>query len=455
MESFSTAESQTASTLLDDGRLTKTVPNVLDNLSRDTIVQVAGSIVCSVAMLAMNYSVVRLIGRDNYGGLGVLQSFAQWCATMFAFGGAMTVTILSGENRHRSKSGVLGVAAMYIATVLALTTCAVAIERQFGLMKISDQLVWTAALGVICYAGLLVFFESFNGLLRGADQFDRSNLLGIGQALTLTLGSIAGAWMFSGSQGAFWGGNILAIGFVFVVASWAVKTWGLSWEGIARATKVGFGPGLRTYVVASTEIVAETFGVIYLARIDDLAGAAAIIGCQRLCTIVSKPAAMVSQVIAGKTAGQKCGPAEAITTLRIARTTFLIALAICAPLLLMVGPFTQLSLGEEFRDAAPIMVCFLIGAVCRGHASAAVGIILGQGCPLSYLVLKIVVMVVTIAGTLLLSGPWHWGAFGVAVMYLTNSVLLMAGIGWMVARQAWSRPAVDTEQTAEVMSQAA
>ena len=453
MESCSTAESRSKVRSADDERPANLVPNVLANLSRDTTVQVAGAIVCSAAMLFMNVFVVRLIGRDNYGGLGVLQSFAQWCATMFAFGGTLTITILAGHSRHGSKSGVLGVAVIYIASVLFLTTCAVVVERQYRLMGIGDELVWTAGLGVICYAGLLVCFESFGGFLRGADQYGPSNLLGIGQALTFAIGSIAGAWMFSDLQGAFWGGNILAFGFVLIVASRAAKTWGLSWEGLGRARKIVFGPGLRYYVVNSTEIVAETFGVIYLARMNDLAGAAAIIGCQRLCAIVSKPAAMVSQVLVGKVAGQKSGQAEAITTLRMARTTFLIALVICTPLLLFVGQFTEFSLGHEFRDAAPIMACFLIGAVFRGHASAAVGIIIGQGCPTSYLILKTVVMVLAITGTVLLNKPW--GAYAVAFMYMSTSLLLMLGIGWTVARQAYRPPNVIAEQPDERLSSAA
>lgn len=453
MESCSTAETQSGLPSEDDGRPVNSIPNALANLSRDTAVQVAGSIVCSAAMLAMNVFVVRLLGRDNYGSLGVLQSFAQWCATMFAFGGSLTVTIMAGHSRHSSKSGVLGVVGIYLALVLALTACAVVVERHLGLMGIGSELAWTAGLGVICYAGLLVFFESFGGFLRGADQFGSSNLLGIGQALTLAIGSIAGAWMFSGQQGAFWGGNILAFCFVSIVVALAVKTWGLSCEGLDRARKIGFGPGLRSYAVHSTEIVAETFGVLYLARMMDLPGAAAIIGCQRLCTIVSKPAAMVSQVLVGKVAGQKSGRAEAITTLRVARTTFLIALVACTPLLLFVGPFTEFSLGREFRDAAPIMACFLIGAVFRGHASAAVGIILGQGCPASYVVLKTVVMALTLAGTVLLTP--YWGAFAVAVMYMSTSLLLMAGIGWIVARETWSPLTRVTDQPNQRVSRAA
>lgn len=429
------------------------VPNVLSNLSRDAIVQVAGSVVCSAAMLAMHLFVARLLGRDNYGGLGVLQSFALWCATVFAFGGTLTITLLAGHCRHSNKSGVLGVAAIYIASTLALTTCAVAIERQFGLVGIGDKLVWSMGLGVICYAGLLVFFESFGGFLRGVDQFGSSNLLGIGQALTFAVGSIAGAWMFSDLQYAFWGGNILAVGFVLIVASLAVKTWGLSWEGLGLARKIGLGPGLRYYVVNSTEIVAETFGIIYLARMNDLPGAAAIIGCQRLCTIVSKPAGIISQVLAGKVAGQKSGRAEAITTLRVARITFLIALITCTPLLLFVRRFTELSLGQEFRDAAPIMACFLVGAVFRGHASAAVGIIIGQGCPLSYLILRTILTVLTITGTVLLNK--HWGAFAVAFMHMSTSLILMVGIGWTVARQAWGSPTIITEQPDDLLSRAA
>jgi len=121
--------------------------------------------------------------------------------------------------------------------------------------------------------------------------------------------------------------------------------------------------------------------------------------------------------------------------------------------LLFVRRFTEFSLGHEFRDAAPIMACFLIGAVFRGHASAAVGIIIGQGCSTSYLVLKTVVMVLAVTGTVFLNKPW--GAFAVAFMYMSTSLLLMAGIGWTVARQAYRPPSVITEQPDEPLSSAA
>jgi O-antigen/teichoic acid export membrane protein len=224
---------------------------------------------------------------------------------------------------------------------------------------------------------------------------------------------------------------------IFAFASFAaIRSWGISYHNIRETWNTGVSAGARSYLVHIFEVGAETFGILYLFGISDLRGAAAVVACQRICTTISKPAAIMSQVLVGKVAGQGNNARAAVITLQVAQFTFIMAALSFLAVLPFLDHFTRLMLGPEFADATPLMFVFMLSAVFRGHASAAVGILLGQGCPLSYMVLKFAVLLTSVALTVVLY-PAH-GPMAVAEAYFVTSIMLTVGISVSVVRQAGS-----------------
>ncbi len=410
-------------------------PRGFTNLKRDTAYHFAGSVLCSGLMLAMNLLAVRALGRNGYGNFGSLQTFAIWCAILFSFGGPMTLTLLAG--RSKPGRGVeAGMVYFYVLLVVMGTALATCFDYFTGIIGfVGGASLGTLAMLVI-YAGLLAFFDLFTSSLRGAGRFGLASLAHLGQAFALATGIIIGAYLWRDHVAALWTGSGITLVLVIAITVAAVRNWGASLSSLREAWQLGRTAGARSYIVTALEIGAETFAILYLTRRGDFASVAAIIACQRISTILSKPAAMISMVLFGKVAGGASGPPAAKMTLQIARMTFLMALIPCIIVLPFIQFFTQLALGAEFVDVSPVMALFLVGVVFRGHASAAVGFILGQGCPMSYVILKLCVLLASIVGTVALYPVF--GALGVAFVYAANSLVLMVGIAGSVARRAES-----------------
>ena len=405
------------------------------NLKRDTAYHVAGSVLCSALMLAMNLVAARVLGRIGYGNFGSLQTFAIWCAILFSFGGPMTLTLLAGRAKHH-RGAESGMVYFYVLLVVIGTSLAVCFDYFTGALGfVGDAAPSTLAMLVI-YAGLLAFFDLFTSFLRGSGRFGLASLAHLGQAFALAIGVVIGAYLWRDHIAALWSGSAIALVLVIVITVMAVRNWGMSFSNLNQAWQLGRTAGARSYIVAALEIGAETFAILYLTRLGDFASVAAIIACQRISTIFSKPAAIISMVLFAKVAGGASGPPAARMTLQIARMTFLMALIPCIFVLPFIRFFTELALGTEFVDVSPVMALFLVGVVCRGHASAAVGFLLGQGCPKSYVILKFCVLLASIAGTIVLYPAF--GALGVAFVYAANSLILMVGIAVSVVRRAES-----------------
>jgi O-antigen/teichoic acid export membrane protein len=156
-----------------------------------------------------------------------------------------------------------------------------------------------------------------------------------------------------------------------------------------------------------------------------------------MATVISKPAVLVNAVLMGKIAGQPSGQREARKTLQVARLTFCGGLLGAVPLVLFARHFVHLTLGPEFRDAVSVMVLFIFSATLRGHTTATSGLLIGQGCPWSFVLLKIVILGLTILGVLALAPTM--GPVGIAlvqaIMSLVHTVFV-AGILMVQARSA-------------------
>ena len=418
---------------------------LLRNLSRDISLQIVGSVVASGLMLATHLSVARLLGRELFGSLGAIQLFSQWCAAFFSFGGALTITILAGQKRHTDKSALLGVMGIYFLILLALTSGAVVIERQLNLFGLGDKLDIATGVAAVAYAVLLFATESCLGLLRGSDKYIAANLFSIGHAFFIAIGAIGGALLLASDLGTLWSATLA--GGLFGASTIAVisQHWGSSLRQLGEARTIAFGPGLRNYTVQVLEVASETFAIFYLVRMSDMEGVGALIACQRICTIISKPASMMSTVITGKVAGQRIGTSESLMTLRIARLTLILGLAFSIPLLVFINQFTAISLGAEFQDASLIMALHIVGAIFRGHACAAVGLVLGAGCSSHYLRLRIIILATTVLATVGLF-PLV-GSTAAAISYTVTSAMLAIGIRRIVVNQARAQKTLATLPT--------
>ncbi|MBM4074910.1 MAG: hypothetical protein FJ267_04625 [Planctomycetes bacterium] len=421
---------------------------LLNNLSRDVSFQVFGSIVASGLMLLTMLAITGLLDKESVGSFGRLQVFGQWCATFFSFGGGLTITIFAGRHRHTNKSGIVGVMAFYLALVLILTSVTVGLEQSLGLFQLKGQITWLIGTAIMGYAVVIFSIESCQGLLRGTDRYGAANLFSTAHAASIAIGTIAGAYFLGTPHGALWSGNALTGLLILGTIVCVVRHWGATANFGGELREIGLGPGLRNHTVQVVEVLSETFGVFYLTQMQNLTGVATLFACQKICTIISKPASMMSTVVMGKVAGQRIGQSEVTTTLRIANFTFLLGLLSSIPLLFWIEPFTVLALGNEYRDASIVMALHLIGAVFRAHASAAVGLIVGSGCTTRYLWLKVIVLATTVGLT---SGLYPWLSLNsAAVSYVVTSALLMIGIRQIVIERAYDeKPPYDESELDE------
>jgi O-antigen/teichoic acid export membrane protein len=329
---------------------------------------------------------------------------------------------------------------MYLMVAVAGTSIWVQIDPPGPGSLIMSELLPGVGLLVILHTAIQAFFALWDRILRGADRFQLANTLNVAYSLLLTTGVILGAYLGGDYVGSLWGAGISLFLVAGVVMVMGIRFWGIALPPLRSFLSMGSSVGARSYVVKVSEVLAETFGVLYLSYHHDLAGVAAIVACQRISTLLNKPASMVSALLGGKIAGQDSGEVEARKALQVARFTFIGGFLLGIPLLLFAQQFTLLTLGEEFKDAVMVMVLFLLSALFRGHASAAAGLLVGQGCQRPYVLLKVGVLVVTVIGVIVL-GP-QMGAIGVALVQCIMSFVMMVVIGKDLAVQAKSMKSV-------------
>jgi len=116
--------------------------------------------------------------------------------------------------------------------------------------------------------------------------------------------------------------------------------------------------------------------------------------------------------------------------------TFIGGFFVALPMLLLARDILVMILGESFNDATQVMVFFILSESFRGHASAAAGLLVGQGCQWPYLLLKVSVLLFTAVGVVTLGKTM--GAVGVALVQCIMSLYMMLFITTALAIQAKS-----------------
>ncbi|HUT88507.1 MAG TPA: oligosaccharide flippase family protein [Thermoguttaceae bacterium] len=406
------------------------------NLFRDTLWQIAGGLGVTVVNVGMCMAAVRLLGRDAFGAFGLVHTVAVFCSFFLGFGAKNTLTILAGRSRYQKKDTVVGSCYIYLVATAIATWLLVQIDPPGPGSRLMSGLSPGLSLLIVFYTATFAFFPLWGSMLRGADRHRSASVLRFGSQAALASGVILGICFGGDYVGALWGGAVgmclLAVGVTAV----GVVRWGFRLPGLKPFVRAGASVGVRSYLASVAEVTVEAFGIFYLAAIGDLVGVAAIVGCQRMAAVLSKPAQIVNLVLKGKVAGQASGEQEAKRVLQLSRFTFLFGVLASLPLLLFARRFTLLTLGKGFEDAVLVMVLVLLTQALRAHAAPACGFLVGKGCPTVYLVLRIAVLAWTVAGVLLL-GP-TWGAVGVALVQCVISLVTAVLVSGVLAGEAKS-----------------
>jgi len=406
------------------------------NLFRDSLWQLVGGLGASVVNAGMCIAAVRLLGRDPFGAYGLVHTLAVFCASFLGFGAKNTLMILAGRSRHQKKDTVVGSCYIYLAATAIATWGLLLIDPPGPGSRLMSGLSADLSLVIVLYTATFAFFPMWGSMLRGADRYQAANVLRFGSQAALASGVILGICYRGDYVGAVWGGAVgmfsLAVGVTVV----GVVRWGFRLPGLKSFARAGTSVGIRSYLASVAEATAESFGIFYLATAGDLVGVAAIVGCQRMATVLGKPAQIVNLVLKGKIAGQASGEREAKRVLQLSRWTFLFAVLVSLPLLVFARRFTLLTLGKGFEDAALVMVLVLLTQAFRAHAAPAAGFLVGKGCPTVYVVLRIAVLAGTVAGVLLL-GPTA-GAVGVALTQCVISLVTAVLVSGVLAGEARS-----------------
>lgn len=408
----------------------------LKHLFRDMLWQVAGAASSFVVTLLLNILAVRLLGRWGFGAFGLVQTVAIWGSTLLAFGAPTGLLIYSGTVRHKDKRHLVGLALTYLMVTILGTSIWVCLDPPGPGSLTMSKLSSGIGLVVILLTTLQAFFLFSINILRGADRFELVNLLNVVHSVSLAVGVISGALLTGHYVGALWGAAISLLLTAVAITAQGIRSWGVGLPPLKLIAGIQGSVGLRSYLVRVSEVLSETFGILFLAFHGDLYGLAAVVGCQRMSTIISKPAAMVNGVLMGKIAGQKSGQREARKTLQVARLTFCGGVLLAIPLLLFARPFVLITLGPEFRDAVSVMVLYILSATLRGHATATSGLLMGQGCRWPLVILKVAVLALTIVGVLTLVPTM--GAVGVALVQTVTSLVLAVFTSGILMIQARS-----------------
>jgi len=406
------------------------------NLFRDTLWQIVGGLGASVVNAGMYMAAVRLLGRDPFGAFGLVHTLAVFCSSFLGFGAKNTLMILAGRSRYQKKGTVVGSCYVYLAATAMATWLLVQIDPPGPGSRLMSGLSPNLSLLIVFYTATFAFFPLWGSMLRGADRYQSANVLRFGSQVALASGVILGICYGGDYVGALWGGAVGMFSLAVGVTAVGVVRWGFRLPGLKSFVHAGASVGIRSYLASVAEVTTEAFGIFYLATIGDLVGVAAIVGCQRMATVLGKPAQIVNLVLKGKVAGQASGEQEAKRVLQLSRWTFLFAVLVSLPLLVFARRFTLLTLGKGFEDAVLVMVLVLLAQASRAHAAPASGFLVGKGCPTVYVVVRIAALAGTVAGVLFL-GP-TWGAVGVALVQCVISLVTAVLVSGVLAAEAKS-----------------
>jgi O-antigen/teichoic acid export membrane protein len=415
-------------------------PGVFRNLFRDTLWQFAGAVSVSVVNAGMYIVAIRLLGRDQFGAFGLVHTAAEFCARLFGFGAQNTLMILAGCSRHGKKDTVVGMACTYLAATATATWLWVQIDPPGPGSWIMSGLSPDLGVVIILYTAMHSFFPVWASMLRGADRYRSANMLNLGWQMALASGVVSGICVEGSYVGALWGGalamSVLAAGVTVI----GVYRWGFRLPEFKSFVRAGSSLGIRSYVASVSVVATDAFGVFYLATLGDLVGVAAIVGCGRMAALLVKPARIVNPVLQGKVAGQASGEGEAKRVLQVSRLTFLFGMLAGLPLLLFVRRFTLLTLGDGYEDAVFVMVLILLAQAFRAHALPTCGFLMGRGCPMAFVVLRVAVLAWTVAGVVAFAPTL--GAVGVALVQCVMSLVTVVVASGILAGEARSLKSV-------------
>ena len=406
------------------------------NLFRDVSWQAVGTLFSSGIMLATNMITVRQLGREGFGAFGLVQTAGIWGLTLFSFGAPTCLMVLAGLAREKDKSHITGTCFLYLLLTGIGATIWICLDPPGKGSWLMPELAAGVGLLVILQTVTGTFFSLGDHTLRGADRFQLSNLLNVSNSIFMSIGIILGGYISGNYIGAIWGSLLSLFVLAFAVTVVAIRYWGFSLPSCKQFMAIGGAVSLRSYIVRISETITETFGILYLSSCHDLSGIAILVGCQRMSTILSKPASVMGAVLTGKVAGQARGAEDAKKTLQVARMTFAGGLLFAIPLLLFPSWFTVLTLGENFRDGVNVMILYILSSILRAHALITTGVLMGQGCQTPYVVVKISILIMTILGVLWMAPSY--GAWGVAMVQMLISIWMLVVFSGILAYQSKS-----------------
>ena len=411
----------------------------LQNLFRDSLWQLMGTVLSSLILVGMTMAAARILGRTGFGGFGLVRTVAMWCSTILALGAPTGLMIAAGRSRDKDKHHLVGIVFFYLVVVVVGAILWIVMDPPGpGSLTMPHLTAGVGAL-VVLHTAMQTLFTLWSRLLCGLDRFQMANLLSVANSFFMALGVIIGAILEGSYIGALWGGGVGLFFVAFVVAVIAITSWGIEWPSLRLIWRLECTVGMRSYIARVSEVIAETFGILYLSSTSDLAAVAAVVASRRLSTFLSQPAAVLNAVIMGKVSGQEGGKEDVAKTLQVARLTLVCALLCGLPLLACVRAFVLLTLGSEFSDAVDVMAFYLLSAIVRAHASVTAGLLVGQGCQWPFVVLKVVVLLLTVVGVVM-AVP-SLGPAGVAfVQYVMSLVMALAIIAILALQTRSLRP---------------
>ncbi|HSV74207.1 MAG TPA: hypothetical protein VLH79_10645 [Chthonomonadales bacterium] len=434
MAGASGADADSSATALESRRGT------FAGLRKGIALQILGTGAASALALLTTLVTARLLSRPDFGALGSVQAVAATGAILLTFGGSTRVLYESGLRRGASLAPVFRLVAVYALVCCALGAALVGLGglRLLGI-SLPEETAGVRAL-VAAHIAISAAFLLGENALRGADRFAYSNSLVASYSAALAAGLIGGAALTRTYHGAIAGGALSAGLLLLVVALRCAARYGLRPPSLSDL-RHGAGPvGVRSYLTQLAEVGSETIGIFFLAHRGDFAAVAAVVGCQRIAVVLTRPATVLQAVLTGKSAGQSTGRSEATTTLQVARLASAPVLLLAIPMALFSGHAASGLLGRSFADAGPTLLLFVAAAVFRSHAAINAGLLIGQGCPWWYVALKAGVLVQTV--TIVWYAAPVWGAAGVALAQLAGGITLDVFITGAVARQAGSWSAI-------------
>jgi len=418
-------------------------------LRQGILLQALGTGASSALALITTLATARLLTRTDFGALGSVQTAATTGAILLTFGGSTRVLCESGLRRGADLGPVFRLVTAYVAACCVLSAALAGLGglRLLGIVLPGETAGVRALVGV--HVGICAAFLLGENALRGADRFARSNALVAAYGAALAAGFVGGAAVTRTYQGSLLGGALCAGCLLLLHGARGVRRYGLRLPSRSELM-YGAGPvGIRSYVTQLSEVAFETFGIFYLTHRADFAAVAAVVGCQRIAVVLNRPATVLQAVLTGKSAGQGTGASEATITLQVARLATLAVMLLALPLALFSGPAATVVLGRAFSDAGPTLLLYTLATVFRNHAAITAGLLIGQGCPWSYVALKAGVLAQTVI-VVLLAAP-IWGAAGVALAQLAGGITQDVFITGAVARQAGSWAAIVRSNDADLL----